>query len=126
MCVWKTTMAQSPDPINPGFIALVVGATRRAVLAYDRWRTERSLMACNDRTLANIGIRRDGIGDVVRSMYPAETPGAAAPSPVLRRVAEERRVYGELMGYTDRELADINIRRGDIAGIARDAGRMAA
>jgi uncharacterized protein YjiS (DUF1127 family) len=38
----------------------------------------------------------------------------------------ERRTLAELSCYTDRELGDLGLSRADIAGIAREAGRMAA
>jgi uncharacterized protein YjiS (DUF1127 family) len=40
-------------------------------------------------------------------------------------VQAERQVAAELAFYTDRELNEIGLCRGDVAGIAREAGRMA-
>jgi uncharacterized protein YjiS (DUF1127 family) len=37
------------------------------------------------------------------------------------RRREQLRVYRELMGYSDRDLEEIGLRRSDVAGIARTA-----
>ena len=49
---------------------------------------------------------------------------AASLNEVRRARAEYRRVYDELAGLSDRDLADLGIRRSDIAGVARAASRV--
>jgi uncharacterized protein YjiS (DUF1127 family) len=93
--------------------------------------TRRALAACSDRTLADIGIPREHIhlaargvdlGDPVAVSEAGLGPRLVAS---IRRMHERRRkqlrVYRELMGYSDRDLEEIGLRRSDIPGIARTA-----
>ena len=93
--------------------------------------TRRALMACSDRTLADIGIPRGQIELASRGVD-LRNPiavGEAAPWPrllaSLRRMHEKRReqlrVVRELGAYSDRELDEIGLRRSDIPAIARTA-----
>jgi uncharacterized protein YjiS (DUF1127 family) len=93
--------------------------------------TRRALAACSDRTLADIGILREHIhlaakgvdlGDPMAVSQAGLGPRLVAS---IRRMHERRRqqlrIYRELMGYSDRDLEEIGLRRSDIAGIARTA-----
>jgi uncharacterized protein YjiS (DUF1127 family) len=93
--------------------------------------TRNALMACSDRTLADIGIPRDHIDLVARGvdLRDAVAVGQAGLWPrfaaATRRFGlpgpEQRRVYRELMTYSDRELDELGVRRTDIPAIARAA-----
>jgi uncharacterized protein YjiS (DUF1127 family) len=108
---------------------------RAALAALARWheqrRTRQALMACSDRVLADIGIEREHIPLVAKGIDPAEYQQV---DPVLRRWWaaayarvdaaraarwERRRLYRELDAYSDRELEEIGLRRGDIPLITR-------
>jgi uncharacterized protein YjiS (DUF1127 family) len=100
-----------------------------------RWRRQRqtrnALMGCSDRVLEDIGIAREHIALVAKGIDPADdqlsAPGlrrwwAAAHARLdAARVArrERRRLFRELDAYSDRELEEIGLRRGDISLIAR-------
>jgi uncharacterized protein YjiS (DUF1127 family) len=120
--------------LGPGF-GRSHRSLRAALAALARWheqrRTRQALMACSDRVLADIGIAREHIPLVAKGIDPAEYQQR---DPVLRRwwVAahvrvdaaraarwERRRLYRELDAYSDRELEEIGLRRGDIPLIAR-------
>jgi uncharacterized protein YjiS (DUF1127 family) len=78
-----------------------------------------ALEQCSDRTLADIGIRRDQIALIAKGLlaqHAERERGEARPN---RR--EQRRVRRELMLYSDEELTDLGIRRGDIPDISRAA-----
>lgn len=93
--------------------------------------TRLALMACSDRTLADIGIPREHIhlaarGVDVRQPIAVSRAGPwPRPAAMLERFgfpgAEQRRIYRELMAYNDRELEEIGLRRSDIPALARAA-----
>jgi uncharacterized protein YjiS (DUF1127 family) len=98
---------------------------------YRQRQTRAALMGCSDRVLADIGIEREDIPLVAKGIDPA---GYELKDVALRRwwVAvharvdaaravrrERRRLYRELDAYSDRELEEIGLRRGDISLIAR-------
>jgi len=96
-----------------------------------RVHTREALMACSDRTLADIGIPREHIGLVAKGVDHRDPiavsqhgwrPRLAA---VLHKLGfaspEQRRVLRELSAYTEPELNDLGISRSDIARIARTA-----
>ena len=98
-----------------------------------RAATRRALMACSDRTLADIGIPREHIhlaargvdlGDPIAVSEAGLWPRLVAP---IRRMhhrrREQLRIYRELTAYSDRDLEEIGVRRSDIPGIARTAYR---
>ena len=106
-----------------------------------KWRqrqTERQLMACSDRVLADIGIAREDIALIARGLDPLEhgTAGIAwsgwLPGLLtwLEEVREERRelrrIRRELASYSDHDLDDIGIRRADIPGLLKSTGPAAA
>ena len=95
--------------------------------------TRRALMACSDRTLADIGIPREHINLAAKGVDLGD-PIAVSEAGLLpcllssirrlhQRRREQLRLYRELWGYSDRDLAEIGLRRSDIAGIARTAYR---
>jgi uncharacterized protein YjiS (DUF1127 family) len=96
-----------------------------------RAATRRALIACSDRTLADIGIPREHIdlaakgvdlGDPVAVSEAGLWPRLAASiGRMHRRRREQLRIYRELTAYSDRDLEEIGVRRSDIAGIARSA-----
>ena len=106
-----------------------IGASTRWLLEQRRRaRTKSALMACSDRTLADIGIPREHIHLAARGVDvrdPVAVREAGLRRPGSRRMRDRRReqlrVYRELMGYSDRDLEEIGLRRSDVAGIARAA-----
>lgn len=113
----------------------------RGVRASARWlreqrrqaKTRRALMACSDRTLADIGIPREHIHLAARGVDLGD-PIAVSEAGLLSRLLgsirrlqqrrrEQLRLYRELGAYSDRDLEEIGLRRSDIAGIARTAYR---
>ena len=106
-----------------------IGASTRWLLEQRRRaRTKSALMACSDRTLADIGIPREHIHLAARGVDvrdPIAVREAGLRWPRIWRMRDRRReqlrVYRELMGYSDRDLEEIGLRRSDVAGIARAA-----
>lgn len=97
-----------------------------------RVQTREALEACSERTLADIGIPREHIALVAKGVDHRDPVALARHGWQPRLVqalhdlgvyqpAEQRRVRRELGGYTDRELNEIGINRGDIPAIARTA-----
>jgi uncharacterized protein YjiS (DUF1127 family) len=96
-----------------------------------RARTRNALMACSDRTLADIGIPRGSIDLAVRGVDlgdPLAVSEAglwphvvASVSRTQERRRRQLRIRRELMAYSDRELEEIGLRRIDIPTIARAA-----
>ena len=74
----------------------------------------------SDRVLADMGLNRETLADGVAA---ARTALAAKRGALLsQRLAawrEERRIYRELSSYTDAELAELGMGRGDIRAAAR-------
>ena len=109
--------------LNHGIWRLVNGAADTIGRWYRQVATRSALMACSDRVLADIGIERENIPAVARAS------GGRAGSQIfnwrdalarrLERARQRRRVYRELMAYSDSELDELGIGRGDIRGIAR-------
>lgn len=113
-----------------------VGRVLRPGLAgVARWRrqhqTRDALMRCSDRVLADVGIEREHISLVAKGLDPAEYQlrrsalqrwwhTARARWDAVRQAAHERRrIYRELMAYSDRDLEEIGLRRVDVPAIAR-------
>ena len=111
----------------PGLSRGIGSATRWLLERRRQARTKNALMACSDRTLADIGIPREHIHLAARGVD-VRDPGALREAGLGARIwrmrdrrREQLRVYRELMGYSDRDLEEIGLRRSDIAGIARAA-----
>lgn len=87
--------------------------------------TRSALMRCSDRVLADIGIEREDIPAIARASTRRAGSEAfdwrAALARRLDGVRQRRRIYRELMAYSDRELDELGIGRGDIPQIARSA-----
>ena len=108
---------------------------RRTGARLARWQQQRhtreALMECSDRVLADVGIPREHIPLIAWGVDPAtieQREGwppiwwralAARIEAVRRARRDRRRVEGELMAYSDRDLDEIGIRRVDIPTIAR-------
>lgn len=111
--------------LDDGIGRLVSAAAGTIARWYRQAATRRALMACSDRVLADIGIERDDIPAMAGS-----SSGSFAAGPVnwrdtltqrLETARRRRRIYRELMAYSDRDLDELGIRRRDISGIARAA-----
>jgi uncharacterized protein YjiS (DUF1127 family) len=112
-------------------IALFEAGWRLLARHYRQAEARRALAACNDRTLADIGIPRQHIHLAARGVDvrdPIAVSRAAlwprliaAIGRMHQRRREKVRVYRELMAYSDRELEEIGLRRRDIPAIARTA-----
>jgi uncharacterized protein YjiS (DUF1127 family) len=94
-----------------------------------RVQTRSALMACSDRTLADIGIPREQIHLAVRGLDLAD-PFAVSEAGLRPRLVasirrwrdqrrEQLRVYRELAAYSDRDLEQLGLRRSDLRPIAR-------
>ena len=96
-----------------------------------RAATRRALMACSDRTLADIGIPREHIHLAARGVD-VRDPVAVSEAGLWQRLVasirrtherrrEQLRVYRELGAYSDRDLEEIGLRRSDVPAVARSA-----
>jgi uncharacterized protein YjiS (DUF1127 family) len=112
-----------PAAARPNWLAAVETKWRQ-------WQTERQLMACSDRVLADIGIAREDISLIARGKDPLRHEAGIGwsgwlPSLLawLEEVREDRRelrrIRRELASYSDRDLDDLGIRRGDIPALAK-------
>lgn len=112
----------------PRALPALLGAAKRW---NQRVATREALIACSDRTLADIGIPREHIALVAKGVdhrdpiVMSQHGWRPRLTAVLYRLGvarpEERRVLRELSTYSDPELDDIGIRRSDIPQIARTA-----
>ena len=122
---------------------LVLAAMLAPVRAWQECqRIEAELNALSDRELADYGLRRADIARVADGTYWAAQgvrapgiamPGVLVPGPLAKlahavtgwaRAWHERRLMEqELVGMSDRELADIGISRSDIQRIAWENAR---
>ena len=120
----------TPGTARPNWLAAVGTKWRQ-------WQTERQLMACSDRVLADIGIARDDIPLIARGKDPLEhgtgiawsgwLPGLLAWLEEVREERRElRRIRRELASYSDHDLDDLGIRRSDIPALLKDGARPAA
>ena len=101
----------------------------RLIRRHGQRRSHDALMRCSDRVLADIGIAREDIPLVVRGIDPRAYDGGVLSrcrrdlgqrlEAASRARQERRRVYRELMAYSDQDLDDLGVRRADIASIAR-------
>ena len=97
--------------------------------AIGRWyreaATRNALTACSDRVLADIGIEREDIPAIARASAGRFTAGPVnwrdRLTQRLEKVRRRRRIYRELMAYSDSELDELGIGRGDVARVARAA-----
>ena len=111
--------------LDHGFWRLVNDTAKTIGRWYRQAATRGALMACNDRVLADIGIEREDIPAIAR----ASTGGSRAEALNWRdaltgrvgKARQRRRIYRELMAYSDSELDELGIGRGDIGRIAHAA-----
>jgi uncharacterized protein YjiS (DUF1127 family) len=111
--------------LGHGIWRLVNGTTDAIGRWYRQAATRSALMACSDRVLADIGIERENIPAVARASTGGFRPEIVnwrdALTQLLEKARQRRRIYHELMAYSDSELDELGIRRGDVARIARTA-----
>ena len=127
----RTHLDRRPAEAGAETLTAVWGGIRRLVSAagetIGRWHrqaaTRNALMACSDRVLADIGVERDDIPAIASA-----STGRFRTEPVnwrdvltqrLEKARRRRRIYQELMAYSDRELDELGIGRRDIPEIAR-------
>ena len=116
-------MSHDRAHFDHGVWRLVNSAAETIGRWYRRAATRSALMACSDRVLADIGIAREDIPAIALASTGGSRPDAVNWRDGLARRLEgarqRRRVYRELMAYSDRELDELGIGRGEIPGIAR-------
>ena len=128
-------MEKHPTNIThqPAHETMAADARPSRLGAFGAWleqrRTERLLMACSDRVLADIGIAREDIPLVARGQDPLQEHAGsgwfanlrASLSQALAAHRQWRRQQAELMAYSDEELAELGINRRDIRAVVRGA-----
>ena len=115
-----------------GLIARLAGGL---VLWLRGLHTRHELMRLDDRALADIGAARSGLDEFAKQtdpwrQLPRGSVAVLALAVMADRVGDwrerrrqEAQTYRELMAYSDAELTDLGISRGDIGAIARGDGR---
>ncbi|NNG05115.1 MAG: DUF1127 domain-containing protein [Inquilinus sp.] len=76
----------------------------------------------SDRQLADLAFERETVADrldAARSAKPVETAAGGHVARWFAAHREERRIRRELGAYSDADLLDLGIGRGDIAAVAR-------
>jgi uncharacterized protein YjiS (DUF1127 family) len=114
-------MSHERAQLGHGIWRLVTGTTDTVGRWYRQAATRSALMACSDRVLADIGIEREDISAIARASAGRSRSETVNWRDALSRRLEGRRVYRELMAYSDRELDELGIGRGEIDRIARAA-----
>ena len=120
----------TPSTARPSWLAAVETKWRQ-------WQTERQLMACSDRVLADIGIVREDIPLIAGGKEPLEHETGIRWSgwltgllAWLEQIREDRRelrqIRRELASYSDHDLDDLGIRRGDIPALLKRGASPAA
>ena len=94
--------------------------TRFLVVWWKRQRLSREMHNLDDRMLADIGLSRYEISQVVDRTFPRVTFAAIVTSLIgsVRKYIRNHRAAEELSYLDDRMLADMGIFRSDIASIA--------
>lgn len=100
----------------------------------DRWATQQSLKLLSDRSLADIGIPREMIPLAARGIdwRSVDLDEVMWDRRLLRhmkiglemwreRLAQRRRMRGELQAYSDAELDDLGVFRADVPRLVRAA-----
>jgi uncharacterized protein YjiS (DUF1127 family) len=118
-------MSHERAQLGHGIWRLVTGTTDTVGRWYRQAATRSALMACSDRVLADVGIEREDIPAIARASAGRSRSETVnwrdALSRRLEGIRQRRRVYRELMAYSDRELDELGIGRGDIDRITRAA-----
>jgi uncharacterized protein YjiS (DUF1127 family) len=128
-------MANSPARVASPAGRLAASLAGGLVLWVRDLYTRHELMRLNDRALADIGTARHELKSYAKASDPwRQLPADAVCLLAFRALADrvgawrdrrrrEAQTYRELMAYSDQELNDIGISRGDIGAIARGDGR---
>ena len=112
-----TTPAREPATGLYGVLEAAIGALAGPIRDA---ATARQLSRKSDRVLADMGLNRETLveGIAARRTAIAARRGALV-SQRLAAWREEQRIYRELSSYTDAELADFGMGRGDVRAAAR-------
>lgn len=105
--------ATGPYGILTAVLAAIVAPVRNAAMA-------RQLGRKSDRVLADMGLSREFLAEgIAERRRAAAARRGALVSQRLAAWREEQRIYRELSGYSDAELADFGMGRGDVRAAAR-------
>jgi len=112
--------AEGMELPTPGLIGVVAAAFKVvAGVVRDRATVSR-LRRLPDRVLGDMGLCRDTLAaDLAAARRSATARRGDLVSQRLAAWREERRIYGELSSYSDAELAEIGMGRGDVRAAAR-------
>lgn len=106
-------------PIH-GLFGVLTAAVNAALGAVRDRSTARQLRRMSDYVLADIGFDRHSLAaDLAATRKAAAARRGALVSQRLAAWREESRVYRELSAYTDAELSELGMGRGDIRPAAR-------
>jgi len=112
--------AKEPGVPTLGLFGVLTAAVDAALGAVRDRSTVRLLRRMSDHVLADMGLNRHSLAADVGAARKAAAAGRGGL--VSQRLAawrEESRVYRELSGYTDAELAELGMGRGDVRAAAR-------
>ncbi len=103
-----------------GLLSVLTAAVDAALGAVRDRSTVQQLRRMSDHVLADKGFDRHSLAaDVAAARKAAAARRGALVSQRLAAWREERRVYRELSAYTDAELSELGMGRGDIRAAAR-------
>ena len=103
-----------------GLLGVLEAAIEAAVGPFKDAATVRTLRRKSDRVLADIGLSRETLAEgVAAARTELASRRGALVSQRLAAWREERRIYRELSSYSDAELADLGMGRGDVRAAAR-------
>ena len=103
-----------------GLFGVLTAAAHAAMGAIRDRSTVNQLRRMSDHVLADLGFdRRSLAADVAAARKAASARRGALVSQRLAAWREESRVYRELSAYTDAELSELGMGRGDIRAAAR-------
>ncbi len=115
--VGKSAAAREPAT---GLLGVLEAAIEAGLGPIKDAATVRLLRRKSDRVLADLGLNREALAEgVAAARAERATKRGALVSQRIAAWREERRIYGELSSYTDAELADFGMGRGDIRAAAR-------
>ena len=118
----RADWASAAPPRQPatGLYGVVCAVIEAVAGAIKDFAAKATLSRRSDRVLADMGFRRETLAaDIAAARTAAAMRRGALISQRLAAWREERRVYRELSGYSDAELAELGMGRGDIAAAAR-------
>ena len=126
---WRSVTAPKAPRLSVAFSQLVHDLVAAPAILWNRRRRAfNALSALDDRMLADIGVARAEIGEVVKGVhksvsYPAMSLDLVAPITAWNRA---RQTANQLYRLEDRMLADIGVVRGDIEWLASEVALKAA